>query len=125
MSDIHGMPQPVNINGLTYGQRLLAQESLYDRAQCRADYERRLQSLNVEQRAVWDAIKPAIDNALPLCAFIDGRAGTGKTFLYNLILAYTRSEDHILLLRWRLLAWLPCFLKVVAPLILGSNCLWM
>ena len=35
----------------------------------------------------------AIDNSQPFAVCINGAAGTGQTFLYNLILAYTRSAN--------------------------------
>lgn len=98
LGTIHGMPTPANYSGgLSLTERLEAQEAHYDRETCRSSYQERLFSLNVEQRAVWDSIRPCIDNNEPLCAFIDGRAGTGKTFLYNLILAYVRSQGQVAL----------------------------
>ena len=72
-------------------------ESLYNRNDCQAGYEHRGQTLNAEQRAIWDLVRPAIDNSQPLAVCIDGAVGTVKMFLYNLILAYTRSKGYIAL----------------------------
>ena len=87
------MPQPLYSGSPTYVQRLLARETAYDRTQCRLQYDQRVQSLNNEQRP----IRSAIDTSQPLTVFIDGPAGAGKTFFYNLILAHTRSEGHFAL----------------------------
>ena len=52
---------------------------------------------NEEQKAVADAILHAIDRDEPLCAFIDGQAGRGKTFLVNAICDKIRSQNGIVL----------------------------
>ncbi|KAG2191476.1 hypothetical protein INT47_004141, partial [Mucor saturninus] len=62
-------------------------------------------SLNVEQRVIYDEIVSAIyDNPnttpTPIRSsffFIDGSGGTGKTFLYNALLAKVRSNGEIAL----------------------------
>ncbi|PIL35120.1 hypothetical protein GSI_02908 [Ganoderma sinense ZZ0214-1] len=52
---------------------------------------------NHEQQAVADAILGAIERNEPLCAFIDGQAGRGKTFLVNAICDKIRSQNGIVL----------------------------
>lgn len=47
------------------------------------------------QRAVYDAIMDAVVNREPLCAFVDGKAGRGKTTLVNVICDQVRSMARI------------------------------
>ncbi|XP_022014585.1 uncharacterized protein LOC110914074 [Helianthus annuus] len=54
-------------------------------------------SLNPNQKNVFDEIMMHVDNDLPRVFFIDGPGGTGKTFLYNALLAEIRSRHVVLL----------------------------
>ncbi len=53
--------------------------------------------LNHEQRAIADVILDAVLNERPLCAFVDGQAGRGKTFLVNTLVNYLRARGKIVL----------------------------
>ena len=53
--------------------------------------------LNNEQRLIYDEVIQAVVNNTSGCFFIDGPAGTGKTFLYNTLLAEIRSHGDIAL----------------------------
>ncbi|KAI0779786.1 PIF1-like helicase-domain-containing protein, partial [Fomes fomentarius] len=53
--------------------------------------------LNAEQYGIYTEIMDAVTNRKPLCAFVDGKAGRGKTFLVNTICNKLRSEGHIVL----------------------------
>lgn len=55
------------------------------------------QLLNNEQRNAYTTIKDAYITNTSAAFFIDGPAGTGKTFLYSLILAMIRSNHDIAL----------------------------
>lgn len=57
------------------------------------NYEKLLPS----QRALVDAACHAADSGEPLAAFADAPGGTGKTFCFNTILAYVRSQGGIAL----------------------------
>jgi len=50
--------------------------------------------LNNEQREAFDYIQQCIDNNEPCFVHIGSPAGSGKTFLGNLILAYVRRNQH-------------------------------
>ncbi|XP_062208999.1 uncharacterized protein LOC133910713 [Phragmites australis] len=52
-------------------------------------------SLNAEQRAVYDEILSAIDSDEGGVFFVDGPGGTGKTFLYKALLATIRGQEKI------------------------------
>jgi hypothetical protein len=55
------------------------------------------QLLNEEQRPIYDTIVQAVEQNIPSVTYIDGPGGTGKTFLYNCILAQVRSRGMIAL----------------------------
>nr|XP_043639137.1 uncharacterized protein LOC122610210 [Erigeron canadensis] len=51
--------------------------------------------LNPDQRFTYDSIMRHVVCNIPGVFFIDGPGGTGKTFLYNALLAEVRSRGHI------------------------------
>jgi hypothetical protein len=51
--------------------------------------------LNKEQRLIYDKVIQAVNNNKHDCFFVDGPAGTGKTFLYNTLLAKIRSHGDV------------------------------
>ncbi|KAI0743845.1 DNA helicase Pif1 like protein, partial [Daedaleopsis nitida] len=53
--------------------------------------------LNAEQYGIYQEIMDAVSHRRPLCAFVDGKAGRGKTFLVNTICNKLRAEGHIVL----------------------------
>ena len=53
--------------------------------------------LNQEQYGIYQEIMDAVTHKRSLCAFVDGKAGRGKTFLVNAICNKLRSEGHIVL----------------------------
>ena len=56
-----------------------------------------INQLNAEQRFIFDSIINAVALDQPLLAFIDGKAGRGKTFLVNAICDYLRSNNQIVI----------------------------
>src|SRR5205807_1019280 len=53
--------------------------------------------MNQDQSKVFDSIVEAIEKNIYKVFFIDGPGGTGKTFVYNSLLAYVRSKGNIAL----------------------------
>jgi hypothetical protein len=53
--------------------------------------------LNVEQRAIFDRVKLALDTNTAVRIFVDGPGGTGKTFLYKTICHLVRSRGEVIL----------------------------
>ncbi|XP_078280432.1 uncharacterized protein LOC144607444 [Rhinoraja longicauda] len=51
--------------------------------------------LNAEQRVVYDHVCGCLDRNVPSMIFIDSPAGTGKTFLTNLILSKVRGKGDV------------------------------
>ena len=54
-------------------------------------------TLNKEQHEIYSEVMDAVANKRPLWAFVDGKAGRGKTFLVNAICNKLRSEGHVVL----------------------------
>ena len=52
-------------------------------------------SLNVEQRSVYDEIMAVVYSKQGGLFFVDGPGRTGKTFLYRALLAKLRSQDKL------------------------------
>jgi len=72
--------------------REIREELSYDVAALAEQGERRYQLLNNLQQEVVDSVLRAIENRQSRCFFIDGPGGTGKTYLYNTLLAIARSR---------------------------------
>ncbi|KAH9929311.1 DNA helicase Pif1 like protein, partial [Amylocystis lapponica] len=53
--------------------------------------------LNAEQYAVYMKVLDAVSAGRPMCAFVDGKAGRGKTYLVNAICTKLRSLGRIVL----------------------------
>ncbi|CAF0883254.1 unnamed protein product [Brachionus calyciflorus] len=74
--------------------QIIRQELNYPNIETSEFYEENYKKLNPEQLAIFKTIiSPS--NRLTNAFFIDGPGGTGKTFLYNTILAYFRSKNKI------------------------------
>lgn len=59
-----------------------------------------ISSLNVDRRVAFDAVIAAIynsnhDDQASRLFFVDGPGGTGKSFLYNILLTYVRCQRHL------------------------------
>jgi chromosomal replication initiation ATPase DnaA len=54
-------------------------------------------TFNPEQRFMYDLIITAVIENKPLCIFIDGKVGTGKTYLMQTICDKIRSLGRIVL----------------------------
>ena len=54
-----------------------------------------IEKLNNDQRVAYETIMTVIDRKESLIFFVDRPGGTGKTFLYRIILATLRKADHI------------------------------
>jgi len=93
LSDFPELPKP-DYSLLEEDQQttLIAEEQNYDQDEIEQTLEH-LDNLNPEQRLIFDTILKAINNEIDQNVFfVDGPGGTGKTFLYNMILAHVRSS---------------------------------
>jgi hypothetical protein len=76
--------------------QLLREEMSYDITLLLSTLHHNVLLLNEDQRAVYDAVLSSIDTTCD-CFFVNGPGGTGKTFLYNTLLAIVRSRGDVAL----------------------------
>ncbi|CAB5176430.1 unnamed protein product [Rhizophagus irregularis] len=99
LRDFPDMPIPpsrtlnIDNNGEDLDQ-LIREEKSYNIPQLQDEVHLNVPLLNDDQRAIYDAILQAIADENG-CFFVDGPGGTGKTFLYNTLLATVRSSGEI------------------------------
>lgn len=75
--------------------RLIAEERSYNMIQLAEQVDQNIPLLNQEQQQIYSKVMQAVNNDEGGCFFIDGPAGTGKTFLYNTLLAKIRLHGDI------------------------------
>ena len=70
------------------------EKSSYDTFNLAEEVYQNVSLLNKEQHLIYNEVIQAVNNKSG-CFFVDGPAGTGKTFLYNTLLAKIRSHGDI------------------------------
>ncbi|XP_024311758.1 uncharacterized protein LOC100826197 isoform X1 [Brachypodium distachyon] len=120
----YNLPDADGLDGGSFSNRLVAEETCYDRVALTRECESLYEMLNSDQLAVYDRIVDAVGERRLGAFFVSGHGGTGKMFLWRTIAARLRSEGKVLL---RLLrpALLPCCCPVVGWLIQDSTFLLM
>lgn len=97
LGDFQGMTEPIipepNDPKLNH---LIADEVALPLAD-KEEIAKMVQSLNADQMNAYDRIKYAYETSTSEAFFIDGPAGTGKTFLYSLILSAVRPNHDVAL----------------------------
>lgn len=90
----YGLPQPTYI-----GNEVVAELQRWssDIPQLLSSVEEALLLFNLEQRKIFDIVWSAIQDNRPLCLFIDGKAGRGKTYLVNTLCSQVRGHEKIVL----------------------------
>ncbi|CAB4481131.1 unnamed protein product [Rhizophagus irregularis] len=84
------------LNGPDALNQLIREEMSYDITLLQTALNQNVPLLNKDQRAIYDAVLSSIHDTCT-CFFVDGPGGTGKTFLYNTLLATVRSCREIAL----------------------------
>jgi PIF1-like helicase/Helitron helicase-like domain at N-terminus len=102
LKDFPNMPLPLVdipsvINNNNDLDQLIQEEKSYNITQLNNILHNNIPLLNKDQHTIYDTIIQVIENNLSECFFIDGPGGTGKTFLYNTLLAKIRSCGEIAL----------------------------
>ena len=77
--------------------RLIAEETPDNIEELLEFVNTNLPLLNVDQKKVFDEVTRCVQQNISKIFFLDGPGGTGKIFLYNLILAQVRSQNRIAL----------------------------
>ena len=95
LEEFPNMPLPTYI--ANPDSRLIAEETPDNIEELLEYVNNNLPLLNVDQRKVFDEVTRCVRQNISKIFFLDGPGGTGKTFLYNLILAQVRSQNRIAL----------------------------
>lgn len=77
--------------------RLITEELCYDRLHLESQSTLMYESLNSDQRFVYDKVVHSVSYGQPCFYFVSGHGGTGKTYLWNAIISKLRSEGRIVL----------------------------
>ncbi|WVZ85204.1 hypothetical protein U9M48_032154, partial [Paspalum notatum var. saurae] len=85
------------LSGHDTTNRLILEELSYDRNMLLADSIHYSNTINSEQQAIYKDVIDRVSKKDSFWYFISGHGGTGKTFLWNAILAMLRLEGHIVL----------------------------
>ena len=77
--------------------RLIQEELEHDVVALRDQVAAQLPTLLPPQRHVFDLVMTAVDGRRPLAVFVDAAGGTGKTYVFNALLAAVRSQGLVAL----------------------------
>src|SRR5271156_6793793 len=91
------MPLPQIDWNLAVGNRLVADQHSYNVDEQAQLATQRLPTLNIGQRAAFDAIVTAVENKSGQTFFLHGPGGTGKTYVYNTLCYFLRGQGKIVL----------------------------
>ena len=100
LKDFPGMPIPTeNVTGFQELSKIMTEELTYKREEQWEKASNCEKQMNADQAKVYYKVIESVltENTEQTLFFVDGPAGTGKTFLYNAILAKIRSEGKIAL----------------------------
>ncbi|KAG5517186.1 hypothetical protein RHGRI_037823 [Rhododendron griersonianum] len=89
------MPQPTENWSTVVGNRLILEHRQLQIQAQQVNTETNIGRLNIDQRNAYDAIICSVFGNKGTTFFLNGGAGTGKTFLYNTIAQKCRSLGHI------------------------------
>src|SRR5271155_3649723 len=91
------MPLPQFDWNLAVANRLVADQRSYHLDEQAQLATQRLPTLNIGQRAAFDAIVTAVENKSGKTFFLHGPGGTGKTYVYNTLYYFLRGQGKIVL----------------------------
>jgi len=97
LSDFDGMPLPDDSSIAAKDNRLIAEELNYNVEDLKQEHERCHPLLNEQQLDVYNHVVNVVNADTGGFYFVYGHGGTGKTFLYRIIIAKLRSERKIVL----------------------------
>ena len=97
LKDFPNMPLPSALPGSTYSNRLIQEEQQYDFLALAQQAIIGQSQLNSDQQVIFNAVTQAVKDGIPAAFFVDGPGGTGKTFLYKVLLDKVRADGNIAL----------------------------
>ncbi|KAL3628077.1 hypothetical protein CASFOL_028179 [Castilleja foliolosa] len=92
-----GLPMPSTSALQSVGNRLLLEETCYDRPSLALEHSHSQLLLNSDQRQVYDCILSSYRTNSQILLFVYGHGGTGKTFLWKTIISFFRSLGKVVL----------------------------
>ncbi|KAL3654415.1 hypothetical protein CASFOL_004096 [Castilleja foliolosa] len=92
-----GLPMPSSSALASVGNRLLLEETSYDRPTLASEHCHSLSLLNTNQLRVYNCVVSSYHKEFQILLFVYGHGGTGKTFLWKTIISFFRSLGKIVL----------------------------
>ncbi|XP_028767101.1 uncharacterized protein LOC114724813 [Neltuma alba] len=97
LHEFPSLPLPLNTPVIDIANHLIMQELNYDRESLKLKTTTLMQKLNDEQRIIYDNILSATNLPQGGFFFVYGYGGTGKTFLWNVLITTLRAKGEIVL----------------------------
>lgn len=97
LREFPSMPMPQDFGGQVFGNRLLQEELSYDCIEATSKFKEPETKLNDEQRKILTTVIEAYEGKKGGVFLVYDSGGTGKTFLWNTLIARFRSERKIVL----------------------------
>ena len=91
------LPPKTTCEGVSYDNRLISEEMSYDFGRLVVEAPILFSKLNADQRSAYKSIVDTVCDGRSGFFFVSGFGGTGKTFLWNTIVAFLRGERKIVL----------------------------
>jgi PIF1-like helicase len=91
------MPQIVGDWGVIFGNRLIAEQRLYNLEEQAQKVAESIANLNPDQHTAFEKITTAVTTKTGQIFFLHGSGGTGKTYLYNTLCYHLHSQGKIVL----------------------------
>lgn len=93
----YNLPTPVDCSSSSIRNRLILEELSFNQPSLHQEYMSMYARLNSDQKMIYDKVFDRIAHHEKCVFFISGHGGTGKTFLWNAIMANLRSRGEIVL----------------------------
>ncbi|XP_074337105.1 uncharacterized protein LOC141674283 [Apium graveolens] len=98
LRDFHMMPFPDKRFFHTFVNRLIVEETSYNKEEMRLNHDKAHKNLNSRQLDVYNAVVDHVNTNKGGMFFVYGSGGCGKTFLWQTLCSRFRSEGKIVLL---------------------------
>ncbi|PWA54758.1 ATP-dependent DNA helicase PIF2 [Artemisia annua] len=97
LQDFQDLPLPDPMLLTNMDNRLIREALDYDMKKSKIEHQELHSLLNPEQRLIYEEVIEPVNGKKGNFYFVYGPGGTGKTFLYNTIISWLRSERKIML----------------------------
>ncbi|XP_077221930.1 uncharacterized protein LOC143855742 [Tasmannia lanceolata] len=97
LADYKPLPMPDVALLSQLNNRLIREETLYDREQLKIEHNELYSGLNSDQRNIFVSVITAVTEKKGRLFFFYGHGGTGKTYVYRTLIARLRLEGKIVL----------------------------